>query len=290
MLAAIEAGGTKIVCAVAEKDNVKNIIERRVFQTKNPEETIPQILDFFKLFEIEAFGIGSFGPIDVDPDSKTYGYITNTPKLKWRQFDFLGVLKQEFYVPMFWTTDVNAAAYGELIHGAAINCKNCVYITVGTGIGGSVIIDRKIIGGRSHPEIGHIFVNQLKEDNFEGGCPSHKNCLEGLASGQAIEQRTGKKAQSLPVDHSIWEIETEYLAQACVNYTLSFSPEKIIFGGGVMKQEHLFPKIQEKFLAYLGDYIEIKDCSDYIVSCQLKDDAGVIGGLSLAYQMIADDK
>ncbi|MEN2667416.1 ROK family protein [Listeria aquatica] len=277
MLGAIEAGGTKIVCAVASKNSITQIVERISIPTGTPQETLPKIIAFFKNYEVEGIGIGSFGPIDVDPNSPTYGFITNTPKLAWKNFDFLGTMKQTFDVPYFWTTDVNAAAFGELKYGAATGNENCIYITVGTGIGGGVVLNGKVMEGKGHPEIGHIYINQLASDPFEGHCPYHKNCLEGLAAGPAIEARAGKPAQNIAADDPAWKLEAHYLAEACVNYTLSFSPEKIIFGGGVMKQAHLFPLIRDKFMELLNNYLPIKQVDQYIVPCALQDNAGIVG-------------
>jgi fructokinase len=286
MLGAIETGGTKIVCAVAAEDDLLNIVERISFPTATPTESMPKIVAFFKKYELSAIGIGSFGPINIDESSPKYGYITNTPKAGWKNYDFLGYLKNEFSCPMFWTTDVNAAAFGELSHGVAQSVDNCVYLTVGTGIGGGVVLNHKIIEGKGHPEIGHIYINQKADDHFEGVCPYHKNCLEGLAAGPAIEKRAGKKAQELAEDDAAWDLESYYLAEACVNYTLSFSPEKIVFGGGVSKQLHLFPKIREQFKILLNDYVETPALDSYIVPVQLGDNAGIIGCLSLAKTLI----
>ncbi|EUJ32418.1 fructokinase [Listeria floridensis FSL S10-1187] len=286
MIGAIEAGGTKIVCAVADRKELPRVAERISIPTRTPEETLPKIVSFFKQYPVEAIGIGSFGPIDVNQDSSTYGFITNTPKLAWRNFDFLGAIRAAFDLPYFWTTDVNAAAFGEQQYGAARFAKNSIYITVGTGIGGGVILNGKVMEGRGHPEIGHIYINQLASDPFEGNCPYHSNCLEGLAAGPAIEVRAGQKAEQLNATDALWQIEAHYLAQACVNYTLSFAPEVIVFGGGVMKQTHLFPLIQEQFQMLLGGYMETTAVESFIVPCKLRDNAGIVGSLALAEQLI----
>lgn len=288
MIGSIEAGGTKIVCAVSQEKDVSEIVEIYTFPTTTPRETMLQIIEFFRQYEIKAIGIGSFGPIDVDEFSPTFGYITNTPKLAWKKFDFLGTLRQAFDIPLFWTTDVNAAAYGELKYGAAIGLQNCIYLTVGTGIGGGVVLGGNVLQGKGHPEIGHIYVNQKQEDNFEGVCPYHKNCLEGLVSGPAIEKRVGVKGQSISPEHSVWNDVAYYLAQACVNYTLVYAPEKIIFGGGVMKQAQLFPLMRNYFKELMNGYIEIQDVDNYIVPCALPDKSGIIGGLALANTVLRE--
>lgn len=288
MLGSIEAGGTKIVCAVAEKENVNEIIDSITIATTTPQENLPQIIAFFGKYTLDALGVGSFGPIDVDTSSETYGYITNTPKLAWKNFNFLGKLKEALDCPIFWTTDVNIAAFGELSYGAAQKNENCIYLTVGTGIGGGVVVNGHILEGKGHPELGHIYVNQKAEDTFAGVCPYHHNCLEGLASGPAIALRTGQKGQELTEDHEVWEIEADYLAQACVNYTLSFSPEKIILGGGVMKQKQLFPLIRKHYQHLLNNYVSVGDLDEFIVPCQLQDQSGIIGGLALADTLIKE--
>lgn len=280
MLGAIEAGGTKFVLAVS--DNNLEHIERLSIPTTTPEETFEKIFEFFDNYALDAIGVGSFGPIDVNKKSETYGYVTSTPKLAWQNVDFLGKLKERYDVPLGWTTDVNAAAYGELKKGAAVGKNSCLYLTVGTGIGGGAVINGQPLEGFGHPEMGHILVRMHEKDSYEGACPYHKNCLEGLASGPAIEKRYNKKAQYLTDDEEAWEIEAYYLAQALLSYTLILSPEKIILGGGVMKQKQLFPLIRAEFSKLLNDYVATPDLDDYIVSPQLEDNAGITGCLLLA--------
>ena len=270
MLGAIEAGGTKFVLAVS--DDEFNIIERQSIPTTTLEETFEKVFEFFDQYDVSAIGIGSFGPIDVNIKSETYGYITSTPKTAWEHTDFIGVMKERYSVPMGWTTDVNAAALGELTYGAAKGKESCLYLTVGTGVGGGAVIKGEPVEGFGHPEMGHILVRKHPEDHFEGLCPYHGDCLEGLAAGPALEKRYGKKAQEL--------------AQALMSYTLTLSPEKIILGGGVMKQAQLFPLIRDKFIRLMNDYVETPDMEEYIVSPQLKDDAGITGCLILAQRAL----
>lgn len=284
MLGAIEAGGTKFVLAVS--DDEFNIIERQSIPTTTPEETFEKVFKFFDQYDVSAIGIGSFGPIDVNLESETYGYITSTPKTAWEHTDFIGVLKERYAVPMGWTTDVNAAALGELTYGAAKGKQSCLYLTVGTGVGGGAVIKGEPVEGFGHPEMGHILVRKHPEDQFEGHCPYHGDCLEGLAAGPAIEKRYGKKAQELADTEQVWEIEAYYLAQALMSYTLTLSPEKIILGGGVMKQAQLFPLIRKEFITLMNDYVQTPDMEEYIVSPQLKDDAGITGCLILAQRAL----
>lgn len=277
---AIEAGGTKFVCAVSDEN--LNIIERVSIPTTKPEETMKEVYAFFDRYEVDSIGIGSFGPIDVNPKSATYGSITSTPKLAWAHYPFLDEMKKRYDIAYAFTTDVNAAAYGEIKKGVAFGSNSCIYITVGTGIGAGIVIDSKIIHGFGHPEAGHISVQHHPNDQFDGLCPYHTSCLEGLASGPAIEKRWGKKAQELEKTHQAWEIEAYYLAQALVDYTLVVSPDKIVFGGGVMKQSQLYPLIFAEFKKLMNEYVATPLLEDYIVPCGLGDDAGITGCLLLA--------
>ncbi|EXJ22917.1 Fructokinase [Alkalibacterium sp. AK22] len=284
MLGAIEAGGTKFVLAVS--DDQLNIVERVSVPTTTPDETFEKVFEFFDRFEVNAIGIGSFGPIDVNQDSSTYGYITSTPKTAWEHTDFIGKMKDRYAVPIGWTTDVNAAALGELTKGSAVGKKSCLYLTVGTGVGGGAVINGEPLEGFGHPEMGHILVRRHPEDAYEGNCPYHKDCLEGLAAGPAIEKRYGKKAQELAEDKKVWEIEAYYLAQALLSYTLILSPERIILGGGVMKQKQLFPLIRQEFARLLNDYVQTPDLNEYIIPPGLEDDAGITGCLILAQKAV----
>ena len=280
LFAAIEAGGTKFVCAVGTSTD-DLVIEQ--FPTKSPQQTLAKVITFFKEYELEAIGIGSFGPIDLDKNSSTYGYITSTPKAGWAQFDFVGALKAEFDVPIGFDTDVNAAALSEFTWGAAQGLTDFIYLTVGTGIGGGGMFNGQLMHGLMHPEMGHILIQPHPCDDFDGLCPFHGNsCLEGMASGPAIEKRWGKPAKELHSEHIAWEIEADYLAQALVNYICTLSPKKIILGGGVMHQTHLLQKVHNKVQQKLNNYIELPDVSDFIVLPGLADRAGVLGALALA--------
>ena len=284
MLGAIEAGGTKFVCAVSDEN--LNIVKRYFFPTTNTEETLKNVYEFFDKFEgLKAIGIGSFGPIDINENSPKYGYITSTPKIGWRDFDFLGEIKRRYNIPVGWTTDVNATCLGECDVGSAKEDNSCIYLTIGTGIGGGAIANGNFIEGFGHPEMGHILVKiHPKDKDFKGWCPYHGDCLEGLAAGPSVEKRYGIKAEALDPNHEIWQILAYYIAQALVNYTLILRPEKIVLGGGVMKQTQMLKLIKKEFRALLADYVEIPMIDQYIVLPSLGDDAGIIGGLILAKQ------
>jgi fructokinase len=285
----IEAGGTKIICAVGISP--EKLRDRYRFSTTTPAETIDKIITYFKKQDkkenLSAIGIGSFGPVDLDKKSRTYGYITSTPKIKWQNTNFYGKIKEAFDVPVGFDTDVNAAALGEKQWGAARDISDFIYITIGTGIGGGGIINRGFLHGLVHPEMGHIFVpHDKKEDPYEGKCPFHKDCFEGLASGTAIKDRWGKPGEDLGKKHPAWDLEAKYISLAVINYIGILSPEKIILGGGVMKQKQLLPLIHAGVKKLLNNYIkapEITDnIEDYIVLPELGDDSGVLGAVALA--------
>lgn len=287
MLGAIEAGGTKFVCAVGHE--TCEIVERILIPTAVPEETMPQVIEFFKKFKVEAIGIGSFGPIDVNRDSPTYGNITSTPKPGWRNYPFVQTLKDAFGVPIGFNTDVNAAALGEATLGAAKGLDSCLYITVGTGIGAGAIVQGKLLQGLSHPEMGHILVRRHSNDEYQGKCPYHSDCLEGLAAGPAIEDRWGAKGKDLVNRVEVWELEGYYLAQALMQYILILSPKKIILGGGVMSQKQVYFSIYQYLPELLNEYVVLPKLSDYIVSPGLGDAAGITGSLLLAHQALQEE-
>ncbi|MED1203317.1 ROK family protein [Heyndrickxia acidicola] len=282
LFGSIEAGGTKFVCSVGDREG--NIEARASFPTTVPEETMPQVIEFFKPYTLKGIGIGSFGPIDINPNSPTYGFITSTPKPGWRNYPFVQAIKEQLNVPVGFNTDVNAAALGELRKGAAQGLDSCLYITVGTGIGAGAVVQGKLVQGLSHPEMGHILVRRHPEDHYAGKCPYHKDCLEGLAAGPAIEERWGKKGMDLAEKPEVWEMEAHYIAQALAQYILILSPEKIILGGGVMKQTQLYPLIQQKVADILNQYVELPDLASYIVPPGLGDNAGITGALLLGVE------
>jgi len=284
MLGSIEAGGTKFVCAVS--DLALNIVDKVTIDTQTPDITLKQVLQFFAKHSIKSMGIGCFGPIDINPHSNTYGYITATPKAGWQHFNFVKTIQDHIDVPIAFNTDVNVAAYGEFKLGAAKQTNNSIYLTIGTGIGGGVIIDKKIITGRHHPEMGHIFIKRAVGDDFVGNCPFHHDCLEGLASGPAIEKRWNIKPVHIDDNHQAWQFESYYLSQAIVNYTLTFAPDIIILGGGIMHKPHLLSKIKSTCLTLLNGYFPIDDIEHYLSLPKLGDNAGIMGGLLLAKDLL----
>ncbi len=286
-IGALEAGGTKMVVAIGNEQG--EIFDRLSIPTRDPEITMPELVDYFKSSKVDALGIGCFGPIDLNRESATYGYITSTPKLPWRNYNIVGTFSEALQVPIGFDTDVNASAIGEATWGSTKDVKNSIYITIGTGVGVGVIIDGKPLHGMLHPEAGHILLAKHPEDNFKGTCPYHENCLEGLAAGPAIEARYGKKAHELSNQVEVWVLEGYYIAQALVNYILTLSPQRIILGGGVMHQEQLMPIIHREVLRMLNGYIltpQLQDIEKYITLPQLNDNQGIMGCIRLALNEI----
>ncbi|MGR3766029.1 ROK family protein [Rossellomorea sp. NS-SX7] len=283
IIGAIEAGGTKFVCGIGNEEGV--IVERISIPTTTPDETMNQVVTYFKDKQLDAMGVGSFGPVDLDESSSTYGHITSTPKTHWNYFDLVGELRKHFSVPIGFDTDVNAAALGESLWGAAKGLDSCLYMTVGTGIGVGALVEGKLIHGLTHPEMGHIVVRRHGDDHYAGRCPYHGDCLEGLAAGPAVEERWGKKGHLLEDSPEVWEMEAYYLAQAIANYVLILSPKKIIVGGGVMKQTQLYSLVRDKVKDILGGYVQsdqlLDRIDDYIVAPGLGDNAGLAGAMGL---------
>ncbi|MBQ8822421.1 MAG: ROK family protein [Lachnospiraceae bacterium] len=282
-IGAIEAGGTKMVCAVADENG--KLIDRVTFPTREPKETFGDMIDYFKKWEIAALGIGCFGPIDLHKASPTYGFITSTPKPGWANVDVVGTFQEALGVPVGFDTDVNGAILGEVTWGAAKGVDCAIYITIGTGVGVGVYVNGGLLHGLVHPEAGHMLLARHPEDSYTGKCPYHHTCLEGLAAGPALEERWGAKGAELSGRAEVWELEAYYIAQAVTNYILAYSPQKIILWGGVMHQEELFPMIRAKVKELLGDYIShemiFDKMEEYIVKPALGEDPGILGAVKL---------
>lgn len=282
----IEAGGTKFICAVGTADG--QLIAETSLPTTTPSETMRNVADFFRGTgkALAAVGIGSFGPVQLNPASPYFGSITSTPKQGWQDFDILGAVRKAFGVPAFIDTDVNAAALGESRWGVAQGLKTFLYVTVGTGIGGGAMINGELLHGLLHPEMGHIRVpHDRKYDPFHGACPYHGDCLEGLASGPAVEERWGVPPSQLTQGHEAWTLQAEYIALACVNWICTLSPQRIVLGGGMM-QPHVFPLVRERVAAFMNGYLDapelVAQIDNYIVPPGLGGRAGVLGALALA--------
>ena len=292
MFGAIEAGGTKFVCGIGTGPD--DLITDQ-FPTSAPEVTLQSVIGFFKSSgqHFEAFGIGSFGPVDLDLLSPTYGHITSTPKAGWADYDLVGTVRSAFDAPVGFDTDVNAAVLGEARWGAARGLADAVYLTIGTGIGGGALVHGQVVHGLVHPEMGHLRIpHDLERDPFPGCCPFHGDCLEGLASGPAMQGRWGAPAALLAPDHPGWALEAHYLALGLVNLTVTLSPRRILLGGGVMQQPQLFDLIRNQFAQLLNKYVHHPEVIDrlgsFIQPPQLGSRAGILGSLALAERAVSD--
>jgi fructokinase len=292
----IEAGGTKMVCAVGTGPT--DLRAQISFPTTTPGETLARMIAFFQqqqlITPLAAIGIGSFGPISLDHHASDYGSITSTPKPGWAHTNVVRTLERELGVPVGFDTDVNAASLGEWRWGVAQGLETFLYLTVGTGIGGGGLYNGRLMHGLLHPEMGHIRLPHNREaDPFPGICPYHEDCLEGLASGPAMKARWGVAAETFLSDHPAWDLEAYYLALACVSFICILSPQRIILGGGVMSQSHLFPRIRQEVQALLNGYIQapaiLQQIDAYIVPPGLGNRVGVLGALALAEQA-ADER
>ncbi|HEX7588305.1 MAG TPA: ROK family protein [Anaerolineae bacterium] len=284
----IEAGGTKFVCAVGTGPAD---IQTDQFPTTTPDETISKAIDFFKRHSpgdhLAAIGIGTFGPVDPDRGSPTFGYITTTPKPGWARTDFASVIQRALGVPVGFDTDVNAAALGEHRWGAAQRIDHLIYLTIGTGIGGGALVAGELLHGLIHPEMGHIRIpHDWSVDPYAGFCPFHGDCLEGLAAGPAVERRWGQRGETLPADHAAWGLEANYLALGVVNLICTLSPQRIVMGGGVMQQPRLLSLVRQRTRALLNNYVQVPEIveriEEYIVAPGLGPQSGVLGAIALA--------
>ena len=285
----IEAGGTKFVVAVG--DDQGNIKNRESFPTTTPQETTQKIIEYFTKNPVDAVGLGAFGPIDPDPSSKTFGYITTTPKPGWANFNIVGELKKGLNnIPVGFDTDVNAACLGEIKYGAAKGLDSALYLTIGTGVGGGAFVEGNLVHGLLHPEMGHMRLVKRSDDNYEGHCPFHKGCLEGLTAGPAVGERWGKKGAEIPEEHEAWDLEGYYIGQACASFVLILSPKKIILGGGVMHKKNVLPAVHKYTKEFLNDYIQkdevTKNIDSYIILPGLGDNAGIVGSIALAVEAV----
>jgi fructokinase len=291
----VEGGGTKFVCTVAS--GPEDIRAELRYPTTTPDETIGRAIDFFeeqqrKHGKLAALGLGSFGPIDLNPDSATWGYITSTPKPGWKNTDLVGRMKDRFDLPIAWDTDVNAAALGEHVWGAAQGLDTFIYLTIGTGVGGGGMVRGQLMHGIVHPEMGHIALPHDKEaDPYPGRCPFHGDCLEGMAAGPAIDERWGVSSKELAPDHEAWVLEAAYLALGLRTFVCTLSPQRIIMGGGVMKVDGLFPRVRKRLQGLLNGYVQhgaiLDDIDNYVVWPALGDQAGMLGGIALAQRALS---
>jgi fructokinase len=274
----VETGGSKWECAIGTGPD--DLRSTETIATTTPAETIARVIEFFEgEGPVAAVGIGSFGPIDPDPESATWGYITSTPKPGWAHTDVAPEIRRRLDVPVAFDTDVNAAALGEHRWGAARGLDTFSYITVGTGIGGGGMAGGKLLHGLVHPEVGHLRIPHDRDrDPFDGVCPFHGDCLEGLASGRAIEARWGRPPEELDRDEQVWQLQARYLALGLVSVISVLSPERILIGGGVMRQPALLPLVQREAARLMNGYQR----AGTIMSPALAPRSGVLGAIALA--------
>jgi fructokinase len=293
LLGGIEGGGTKFVCAVGVGPDQVHAEVR--FPTTTPDETLSRAVTFFRDLPAadrpDAVGIASFGPVDPQPASPTWGYITSTPKAGWANTEFAGRIQRELGVPVAFDTDCNAAALAEWRWGAAQGLSSFLYLTVGTGLGGGGMVEGQLIHGLLHPEVGHMRLPRHPRDTFPGACPFHGDCWEGMAAGPALRARWGAGGETLPEGHPAWEVEAFYLAAGLVNLICSLAPQRLILGGGVMEQAHLFPRLRSEVQRMLNAYIQspaiLDRIDEYIVPPALGNRAGVLGAIALAERVVS---
>jgi fructokinase len=278
LLGGVETGGTWCVCAIGT--GPEEIVAREEFATAEPEPTLARIVDFFRRGPaVRAVGVGSFGPVDLDPRSPTWGYVTTTPKPGWQHVAVGSVIRDALNVPVSFETDVGAAAIGEQRWGAGRDVDTLCYLTVGTGIGGGLLIDGVPFHGFVHPEVGHIRIpHDTARDPFAGACPSHGDCWEGLASGAAMAERWQTPPAALGGDHAAWALEAEYLALGILSIVMIASPALVILGGGVMRHARLMDTVRRRLQELVAGYI----ATPRLLAPELGDDAGVLGGIALA--------
>jgi fructokinase len=294
----IEAGGTKFVCMLAT--DAGKVIEEARFPTTRPEETIGQTIAFFAPYaergELTAVGIASFGPLDLNPASPTFGHITTTPKPNWGHVDLRGQIQKALNLPTAFDTDVNAAAFGEHYWTPENQPLDpFIYMTVGTGIGVGALINGRPLHGLVHPEAGHLAIPHDRErDPFPGSCPYHGDCLEGLASGPAMNKRWGQSAETLPEKHPAWDLEAEYIALALVDLIYAYSPQRIVLGGGVSEHPGLHAAVCQKVKHHLNGYIQsqmiLQKIDDYIVPPTLGNRSGGLGAIAMGIDLARGKK
>jgi fructokinase len=295
LLGGVETGGTRCACIIAGDPD--RIVAEASFPTTTPAETINRIVSFFRghfrEYPIRAVGIGSFGPLDLDPLSPTWGHITTTPKPGWTDVDVCGPIGDALLVPVALDTDVNAAALGEYYCAAEGRVVDpLLYLTVGTGIGLGAVVQGQPLHGLVHPEAGHMLVpHDWARDPFAGTCPFHGDCWEGLASGHALEQRWGQPGENLPPDHHAWALEARYLGIGVADLIYCLSPRRVIMGGGVMRQPGLMERVREEVRETIRGYLRpgalAEGLERLILPPSLDGRSGVLGALLLAKQAAA---
>lgn len=261
----IELGGTKTICAIGDASGA--VIAQTTVQTRGVDETLTDVFGFFEQnIPIISLGVGSFGPINLDSSDEEFGSIHNSPKVGWSNVKLKELLEQHLKIPVMVDTDVNCAALGELYYGVAQHVDSFIYLTIGTGIGGGLVIDGKLVRGISHLEMGHMRIpHEPFDDAYKGSCTFHGDCFEGIASGFALENRYGQRGEQI-TDQAIWDVETEYISSALNNLMLAIGPKMIILGGGIMNHAGLIESIRKKVRVKINGYMPFPDLETYLVT------------------------
>lgn len=294
-IAAVEAGGTKVVAALCDADGTP--LEQARIATRDPQATLAEVRDFLDAAQhrhgtAQACGVASFGPLTLDPGAADFAHLRRTPKAGWSGTDLRAMLPANLRAaPLAIDTDVNAAALAEQRHGAGRGLASVAYVTVGTGIGVGLVLDGRPVHGLLHPEAGHLWPRRAADDPFPGACPFHGDCVEGLASGPAIEARWGAALDALPPDHRAFDLQADYLGQLAAQVILLAAPERLVFGGGVMAQQALFPRLRARAQHWLGGYVDspLLSRDDFIVPPALGTASGLRGAFELGRDALQAD-
>lgn len=280
MLAGIEAGGTKFVLAVGPSPD--RILATHTIPTRDPATTLSQAHEWLAgQGGVSALGIGSFGPVELDRRAPNWGFITATPKPGWANCDIAGWLGQALGVPVAFDTDVNAAALAEYRASGRVG-GSLAYLTIGTGIGGGLVLDGRPVHGIAHPEVGHAYPRRHPHDlDFAGTCPVHGDCFEGLASGPAVLARWGVSLSHLAADHIAHSIIADYIAQACHTLFATVAVEDVVIGGGVAQTPGLIAKVAARARELDGGYLP-GGARHRIIAPRLGTQSGITGALILA--------
>ncbi|WP_369916900.1 ROK family protein [Lactobacillus sp. ESL0247] len=284
----IEAGGTKFIVAVEDVKN-NNVIAKDRISTENPKETLKECATFFKKHPIDALGIGTFGPIDINKNSRTYGYILDTPKHGWSGTNFKGFFEKELNIPVAMTTDVNASAYGEYIARGKNETNTYFYVTIGTGIGAGNVQAGKFVGLNNHPEMGHMLITPYPGDDFKGSCPFHGNkCVEGMAAGPSLQGRTGIPGEKLSRDNIVFTYSAYYLAQMLFNAYMTLRPDVMVVGGSVLNEDDLV-KVRKYFDEFNNNYVATPNLNDLIVMPAVTENgSATLGNFEMAKAILED--
>ena len=288
LIAGIETGGTKILARLCERDGGATVAERR-WATSTAAQAVDDLAAFLTDLPdgatLRAAGIASFGPLIVDPAASDCGRMLATPKPGWADSNLRAELGARLGVPIAVDTDVNAAVIAEQAVGAGRGLSSVAYVTVGTGIGAGLAINGETLKGALHPEAGHLSLNRLPGDDVPSACPFHSSCAEGLVAGGAMRRRLGE-GRRLADDPAVVELVAEYLGQLAAALVLAWSPQRIVWGGGVIGGAPLIELIGPRMLDRLGGYGvgSAVGQPDFCAPAAL-DDAGLEGALLMARKL-----